>query len=141
MKPHSPSRKVGTFIFGSFILASAALIVGILIHRSKPAAAQASASSPAARETTTTPRTRPLSQDEAVAAAERDATANARPCDYTVLTHLDLTRPPSEAELIAAGNLGKRLTPTRNAEPSKFSNPAERKRQESENLELAVSDC
>src|SRR6266853_1362664 len=50
------------------------------------------------------------------------------------LKSLDLTRPPSEAELRKAGQLGSPLTPSRDAEPSKITNPAARKKQEDDNL-------
>ncbi len=76
---------------------------------------------------------------KAAARSEAEATANARPCDETVLTHLDLSRPPTEAELIAAGNLGKKLTPTRSAEPGTLSDPAAKKRQEIENLDFGTA--
>jgi RHS repeat-associated protein len=62
------------------------------------------------------------------------ATESARPCDRTVLTHLDLSRPPSEAELIAAGNLGEPLTPTSPADPAGMADPADRRRREADNL-------
>lgn len=72
-------------------------------------------------------------------AEEIKATANARPCDQTVITNLDLSRPPTEAELIAAGNLGKKLTPTRSAEASLLRDPAARKHQELDNLSFGTA--
>lgn len=139
MKPVSPSRKAGTLILSSLILATAALVVGLLIQRSKPAVPQAVARSGKAGESVAIPRTRPASQDAAVAAAEQDATANAQPCDNTVLTNLDLSRPPTEAELIAAGNLGEKLTPTRSADPQLLTDPAARKHQELDNLTFGTA--
>jgi tetratricopeptide (TPR) repeat protein len=79
------------------------------------------------------PSRQPLSDEE------REATANAKPCDFTVITNLDLSRPPTEAELIAAGNLGEKLTPTRSADPEKISDPAARKRQQLDNLTFGTA--
>lgn len=59
--------------------------------------------------------------------------AAAKPCDFAVITHLDLTRPPTEAELIAAGNLGEPLTPTASADFSELDGPL-RARLEADNL-------
>jgi TolA-binding protein len=67
------------------------------------------------------------------------ATANAKPCDFTVLTNLDLSRPPKEAELIAAGNLGEKLTPTRSADSSLLVDPAARRHQEVDNLNFGTA--
>lgn len=72
-------------------------------------------------------------------AEEAETTANARPCDYTILTNLDLTRPPTEAELIAAGNLGEKLTPIRRADPDLLTDPVERKRQQLDNLRFGTA--
>ncbi len=72
-------------------------------------------------------------------AEEIKATANARPCDQTVITNLDLSRPPSESDLIAAGNLGKKLTPTRSADASLLLDPAARKLQELDNLSFGTA--
>lgn len=70
---------------------------------------------------------------------EQLAITNARPCDHTVLTDLDLSRPPSEAELIAAGNLGEPLTPTSPAEPSVITDPGKRRLQEAQNLAFGTA--
>ena len=70
---------------------------------------------------------------------EAKATANARPCDRTVLTYLDLSRPPTQAELISAGNLGEPLTPTRSADPSKITAPALRARVDQDNLAFGTA--
>lgn len=70
---------------------------------------------------------------------EIQTAAAARACDHTVLTHLDLSRPPGEAELIAAGNLGQPLTPTRTADPAQIANPALRARQERDNLTFGIA--
>jgi RHS repeat-associated protein len=67
------------------------------------------------------------------------ATANAKPCDFTVLTNLDLSRPPTESELIAAGNLGEKLTPTRSADSSLLVDPAARRHQEVDNLNFGTA--
>lgn len=67
------------------------------------------------------------------------ATVNAKPCDFTVLTNLDLSRPPTEAELISAGNLGEKLTPTRSADSSLLSDPVARKHQEADNLNFGTA--
>ncbi len=70
---------------------------------------------------------------------EIKTSAAARACDYTVLTHLDLSRPPGEAELIAAGNLGQPLTPTRTANPAQITNPAQKVWQERDNLTFGTA--
>ncbi len=70
---------------------------------------------------------------------EIQITAAAVPCDRTVLTYLDLSRPPSEAELIAAGNLGEALTPTRPAEPTTIKDAAQRALQERDNLAFGTA--
>ena len=75
----------------------------------------------------------PRSDDEA------KATANARPCDRTVLTYLDLTRVPTQAELIAAGNLGEPLTPTSSANPANITHPRQRARMEQDNLAFGTA--
>ena len=139
MKPSTSSRKVGTIIFSAFILATAVLIVGNFIQRSKLTVQQTIRTLPENGQSKSTPRTRPLLTDEVVAIAERDGTANAQPCDHTVLTNLDLSRPPTQAELIAAGNLGEKLTPTRSASPESLSNPAALKRQELDNLTFGTA--
>lgn len=72
-------------------------------------------------------------------AEEIQTTANAHPCDRTVLTYLDLSRPPTQAELIAAGNLGEPLTPTRPAEPADITDPVKRARMEQENLDFGTA--
>jgi RHS repeat-associated protein len=61
-------------------------------------------------------------------------TAAAKPCAKTVITHLDLSRPPTEAELIAAGNLGEALTPTRPADPPENSTLADKAKAHAVNL-------
>ena len=66
------------------------------------------------------PRARP--------AETRKATANARPCDGTVLTDLDLSRPPSQAELVAAGGLDGPLCPTAPCDPAGTADQTERAR-------------
>lgn len=66
-------------------------------------------------------------------------TAEARPCDRTVLTYLDLSRVPTQGELIAAGNLGEPLTPTRLAEATSITEPAKRARQEKDNLAFGTA--
>ncbi|MEO8615798.1 MAG: RHS repeat-associated core domain-containing protein [Luteolibacter sp.] len=66
-------------------------------------------------------------------------TVEARPCDHTVLTYLDLSRVPTQGELIAAGNLGEPLTPTRLAEPSSIADPVKRTRQEQDNLAFGTA--
>ena len=66
-------------------------------------------------------------------------TAQAKPCERTVLTYLDLSRPPTQAELIAAGNLGEPLTPTRSAEPAVIADAATRMLQEKDNLAFGTA--
>ena len=66
--------------------------------------------------------------------AEIAAAIRATPCDRTALTDLDLTRPPTEAELIAAGNLGEALTPTAPADADKAATPDARARIGRDNL-------
>ncbi len=72
-------------------------------------------------------------------AEEIKHTAEARPCDRTVLTYLDLSRAPTQGELIAAGNLGEPLTPTRSAEGIAMADPAKRARQEQDNLAFGTA--
>jgi RHS repeat-associated protein len=50
------------------------------------------------------------------------------------LKPLDLTKPPSEAELRMAGQLGSPLSPSRPADPARIANAGERKKQEDDNL-------
>ena len=71
--------------------------------------------------------------------AEILATAQAKPCDKTVLTYLDLSRPPTQAELIAAGNLGEPLTPTHAADPSSLEDSAARALQQQDNLQFGTA--
>ena len=52
------------------------------------------------------------------------------------LKSLDLTKPPSEADLRRAGQLGSPLSPSRPADPSKIKNAAQRKKQEEDNKAL-----
>ena len=70
---------------------------------------------------------------------ETKKTAEAQPCDKTVLTYLDLSRIPTQGELIAAGNLGEPLTPTSAAEPAVIKDPVKRARQEQENLAFGTA--
>lgn len=77
---------------------------------------------------------RPHHRTQARSPEQQAAIDSARPCDRTVLTHLDLSRPPTEAELIAAGNLGEPLTPTAPADPAKIADPAASRRQQADNL-------
>ncbi len=70
---------------------------------------------------------------------EAKKTAEAQPCDDTVLTYLDLSRIPTQGELIAAGNLGEPLTPTSAAEPAAIKDPVKRARQEQENLAFGTA--
>jgi len=71
------------------------------------------------------------------AQAEKAAVnTGARPCDHTVLTHLDLSRPPTETELMAAGNLGEPLTPSA---PVATGRPSSRKLQEADNLAFGTA--
>jgi len=50
------------------------------------------------------------------------------------LTALDLSHPPTEQELKMAGQLGSPLSPSAAADPAKIANPAQRKKQEDDNL-------
>lgn len=66
--------------------------------------------------------------------AEKEATAKAKPTLHTSLLNLDLTRIPTEQELIEAGQLGDPLSPTGPADPAKFTDPAKKALQERDNL-------
>ncbi len=137
MKAQLPSRKLGTLIFSFLMLAAAALVVGMLVLKTRSSERHSTANPRPVEARKSGPRKMPISPE--TSAAEREATAKAQPCDNTVLTHLDLTRPPSQAELIAAGNLGKKLTPTRNAEPANITDLKQRKQQEAENLAFGTA--
>jgi RHS repeat-associated protein len=52
------------------------------------------------------------------------------------LKSLDLTKPPSEADIRRAGQLGSPLSPSRAADPAKIKNAAARKKQEEDNKAL-----
>lgn len=65
---------------------------------------------------------------------EKAATQNAMPSRDTSLTLLDLKRPPTEAELIRAGQLLEPLSPTGPADPQKLGDPVMRTQQEKDNL-------
>jgi RHS repeat-associated protein len=128
-------------------LGSAALIgltaFGIgrwLNHRPEPTAVSAPSpqTAPAVPAAPSFPPLPPVLKPVTLA-EEAEATANAKPCDYTILTNLDLTRPPTEAELIAAGNLGEKLTPTRSADPDLLSDPVARKQQQQDNLTFGTA--
>lgn len=67
-------------------------------------------------------------------AEELLATQNSRPTLRTSLLDLDLSRPPSEKELIHAGQLGDPLSPTGLADPVKIMDQAARLLQERDNL-------
>lgn len=66
--------------------------------------------------------------------AEKEATAKAKPTLHTSLLNLDLTRVPTEQELIEAGQLGDPLSPTGPADPTKISDQAKKAIQERDNL-------
>lgn len=70
-----------------------------------------------------------------IIASGDNAVMAAKPCDFAVITHLDLSRPPSEAELVAAGNLGEPLTPTHSADFGTISGKS-RSRQQADNLQF-----
>lgn len=65
---------------------------------------------------------------------EQMATQNAMPSRDTSLTSLDLSRAPTEVELIRAGQLQEPLTPTGPADPQKLSDPGMKTLQEKDNL-------
>lgn len=64
---------------------------------------------------------------------ELQANRQAQPTLRTSLLDLDLSRPPSEDELIKAGQLGDALSPTRSADVSKIQDPEIRAKQEKDN--------
>jgi TolA-binding protein len=66
--------------------------------------------------------------------SEKEATAKAKPTLHTSLLDLDLTRIPTEQELIEAGQLGDPLSPTSPADPAKITDPAKKALQERDNL-------
>ena len=65
---------------------------------------------------------------------EQISTQNATPSRDTSLTLLDLTRPPTETELIKAGQLQEPLYPTGPADPQKLSDPVMKTMQGKDNL-------
>lgn len=65
---------------------------------------------------------------------ELQANNLAQPTLRTSLLNLDLSRPPSEEELIRAGQLGDPLSPTAPAEPSKMTDATKKAWQEQDNL-------
>lgn len=64
----------------------------------------------------------------------KTATQNAMPSRDTSLTLLDLKRPPTEIELIKAGQLHGPLSPTRSADSQKLTDPVMRTQQDKDNL-------
>jgi tetratricopeptide (TPR) repeat protein len=69
-------------------------------------------------------------------AAEEAARLAAKPVDGNDLTALDLSRPPTGAELIAAGNLGEPLTPTGPVDPVDGETPAARAARDADHLKF-----
>ena len=59
-----------------------------------------------------------------------------RPKERVHLKSLDLTKPPSEADLRKAGQLGSPLSPSASADASKIKDPAKRKKQTEDNHAL-----
>lgn len=116
-------------------MASVAAIVGVGPQKDKPSAPTSADPAASALSPVSSSAQPPAGTAEsATLMVEREATANAKPCDKTVITNLDLSRPPSQTELIAAGNLGEKLTPTRSADIEILTDPAARKLQERDNL-------
>lgn len=103
-------------------------------HREPPAATVVK---PIAERSKPHPKT--PSASGGLTAEELDATTNAKPCDFTVLTNLDLSRPPTEAEIVATGNLGEKLTPTRSADSSLLTDLAARNHQQLDNLTFGTA--
>lgn len=128
---HPISRKPALFALAGIVIMTAAIF---RMAEITPSNTEGSHSTKTSAEKTRTKPARNTRRTQEQTPEELQATATARPCDATVLTSLDLTRPPTEAELIAAGNLGKKLTPTRSADPGKIKDPAARKQQELDNL-------
>lgn len=60
-------------------------------------------------------------------------TAKAQPTLHTSLLNLDLSRPPTEKELIMAGQLGDPLSPTRSADAAQLKDPKAAAMQEADN--------
>jgi RHS repeat-associated protein len=75
-----------------------------------------------------------LKTNKTLSFMEKEATAKAKPTLHTSLINLDLSRPPTELELIQAGNLGDPLSPTSPADPAKFTDPAKKAWHERDNL-------
>lgn len=68
--------------------------------------------------------------------AERTARQIARPTLRTSLLNLDLSRAPTELELIQAGQLGDPLSPTSSADPDQLQDPLRKEWQRNDNLEF-----
>ena len=94
---------------------------------------------PSSQKGNTAQAPKPVVKDATPTPEELDATANAKPCDFTVITNLDLSRPPTEGELIAAGNLGEKLTPTRSANADLLTDPVAHKHQQLDNLAFGTA--
>lgn len=76
----------------------------------------------------------PKKADSRHSAAELASTQLAMPARDTSLTLLDLKHPPTEAELIKAGQLLGPLSPTDTADSGKLTDPAAKVRKEQDNL-------
>ena len=130
-----------------FIIAMAAVTVAITVLvwflRDQQAARPAGAAVPSKAEESRLANiarqkkdgiTAPMLKGKERIKEEQIATQNAMPSRDTSLTSLDLSRAPSEIELIRSGQLQEPLTPTGSADPQKLSDPIMKALQEKDNL-------